>query len=109
MEDTIILNKIESSENNDERVLLISLLESENKKANAISQYITDDNINYFEKNTIEFRLSEGTLDFEEIKNNIRLYGRLFQTLCGKKLPKETRANLLIDFLFEENERDLKY
>lgn len=94
-------------------------------------------NINDPEKNTIEFRISNGTLNFEEIQNNIRLYGRLFerskevsiiqkkynegneltleemkklhdfQILCSSDLLEETRTNILINFLFEENEREI--
>ena len=92
------------------------------------------DNINSKEKDTIEFRISNGTLDFFEIQNNKRLYGRLmqrskemavlqekieniseeehhrllnFERLCNPEYKKEKDEQLLIDFLFKEDERSI--
>lgn len=97
---------------------------------------LNTDNINSQETDTIEFRISNGTLNFEEIQNNIRLYGRLmqrskevsllqakvesgqeiseteqrkindFENLCNQQYKAEERGQMLIDFLFEEDERE---
>ena len=97
---------------------------------------LNTDNINYEENDTIEFRISNGTLNFEEIQNNIRLYGRLmqrskevsllqaklesgqevseieqkkingFENLCNQQYKTEEKGQMLIDFLFEEDERE---
>ena len=70
----LLLQKIKNCKTRDEIVKILKYYQS-----NGHYLGLNLDNINHYEKDTIEFRLSEGTLDFEEIKNNIRLYGRLFQ------------------------------
>jgi len=76
-------------------------------------------------KNTIEFRLSNGTIDPEEVKQNIYLFGRLMvvskdMAICPEKYEKKVinlknrdiseaeKEEALLDLLFEnEAEKDV--
>lgn len=82
-------------------------------------------------KNTVEFRISNGTLDFETWIDNIRLYGKIIylseklaeieqskemsandmrlihlKQQLKEDLPEEQKLEILLDLLFDENEKD---
>lgn len=130
-----LITNIKNCKTRDELVLVLK----NSQRIYGKNSGISFNNINNSEKNTIEFRISNGTLDFEEIKNNICLYGRLFQrskemsiiqkkynegfeltkeeikelqmfqTLCGSDLQEDDRANIFINFLFEESECEIYF
>ena len=127
--DENIFSDISNTKTRDELVSIIKIFQKGHYNG------LNTDNINSKETDTIEFRISNGTLNFEEIQNNIRLYGRLmqrskevsllqaklesgqevseieqkkindFENLCNQQYKKEEKGQMLIDFLFEEDER----
>lgn len=128
--DENIFSDISNAKTRDELVSIIKTFQKGHYNG------LNTDNINSKETDTIEFRISNGTLNFEEIQNNIRLYGRLmqrskevsllqaklesgqevseieqkkindFENLCNQQYKKEEKGQMLIDFLFEEDERE---
>ena len=126
-----IFSNISNAKTRDELVSIIKTFQKGHYNG------LNTDNINSKETNTIEFRISNGTLNFDEIQNNIRLYGRLmqrskevsllqaklefgqevseieqkkindFENLCNQQYKTEEKGQMLIDFLFEEDEKEI--
>lgn len=82
-------------------------------------------NLRKSEKNTIEFRMANGEMDFEELRHNIKLYARLVQVSKELAHPETTykteylkllnqpmrdidRLNILLELLFT-NEKDKEF
>ena len=78
-------------------------------------------NLKSEDKNTIEFRVSNGTIDRETLKNNIRLYGTMmfvskdmvlhpekykekFNAYRDRTLSERDKLEALLDLLFEDNQ-----
>lgn len=110
---------IESEEDLDE---LVNIFRDEHSRNGSMN--LT--NVNGFQKNTIEFRLANGSLDYDVIRQNIKLYGKIIETVINvaknpeykrteyreifnREVNEEKKLSNTLDLLFDSNEEKEVY